>query len=328
VIDALRFVKRPAPGAGWRAVALHVGPALLLAVTVPPTLLLWDRMIEHLRQPDHAQQFTSPLLALIAGAGLIGGWVTVLAIHLSSTGAARRELWGLWVPLLYAAGGLTIASTVPGLALVVDQPYGLPPDPGGLAWWAFTWAAVAACTSVGVLLGRRAAATEPAPRPANRTVWIAEVDGGLSWWVMQAVAALGAAVLASVPLLLSGSPGAALELAVGIVATVGVLAVWASRSTVAISPTGIRVGHGHIRLFGWELGIDSIVSVEVADVRLVRSTVAWVNCWTNLALRDGPALVVRTRWGKRRVLTVPDADDAAAVLGRWLAERRAAGAIG
>jgi hypothetical protein len=322
VIDALRFVKRPAPGAGLRALALYVGPALLLIGTVLPALLLWNHMTRYLGQPHHPTHFVSPVTVLVYGAGLLSGWVTVLVIHLSLRGTSRRELWGLWVPLLYAVGGCAIAVTMVDLVLLVWQPFRGTPDEGGPAWWAFTWAVIAACASVGVQVGRRAGATEPPPRPANRAIWIAEVDAGRSWWLLQALAPLAIVLPVSGALLLAGNPSGALEVAVSVLATVGVLAIWGSRSAVTISPAGIRVGHGHIRLFGWELGIDGIASVEVADVRLLRSPALWLNCWTNIAMRDGPALVVRTRWGTRRVLTLPDADDAAAMLGRWLAERR------
>jgi len=39
---------------------------------------------------------------------------------------------------------------------------------------------------------------------------------------------------------------------------------------------------------------------------------------------DGPALVVRTRWGERRWFTVPEAEEAAGLLRAWPAQRRVA----
>jgi hypothetical protein len=100
-----------------------------------------------------------------------------------------------------------------------------------------------------------------------------------------------------------------------------VLGVWASKGYVTISDSGIRAYYGHIPLLGWQVGIDQIASVEVGRVRLLRSAAAW-QCLSHLALRDGPALIVRTRTGGRRVVTVPEAEDAAAVLRQWMAQRQ------
>jgi hypothetical protein len=62
--------------------------------------------------------------------------------------------------------------------------------------------------------------------------------------------------------------------------------------------------------------------VEVGRVRLLRSAAAWK--WlNNLALRDGPALILRTRSGRRHVVTLPQAEDAAITLRAWIAERQA-----
>jgi hypothetical protein len=62
--------------------------------------------------------------------------------------------------------------------------------------------------------------------------------------------------------------------------------------------------------------------VEVGQVRLLRSAAAWLPL-RHLALRDGPALVIRTRTGGRHLVTVPEAEDAASVLRTWMAQRQA-----
>jgi hypothetical protein len=54
---------------------------------------------------------------------------------------------------------------------------------------------------------------------------------------------------------------------------------------------------------------------------VLRSLAAWTGT-ESLCLRTGPALVLRTRWGERWV-TVPEAEDAAAVLRSWIDGRRA-----
>jgi hypothetical protein len=61
--------------------------------------------------------------------------------------------------------------------------------------------------------------------------------------------------------------------------------------------------------------------VEVGRVRLLGTSAAWRSL-SQMALRDGPALVVRTRSGRRHVVTVPEAEDAAALLQRWMAPLR------
>jgi hypothetical protein len=70
--------------------------------------------------------------------------------------------------------------------------------------------------------------------------------------------------------------------------------------------------------------IDQIASVEVARMHLLRSPTVLL-LPTHLALRDGPALVVRTSWGARRRVTVADAEDAAAALRTWIAQDQATG---
>lgn len=319
-----RIWKRPAPGAGWRAMALHVGPALLLAATVLPTLLLQERLPRYQQAPYQAHAISWSAGVLATGACLVAAWFAVLVF--ASTGSPhRRPLWGLWVPLLYAAGGLAVAITVPDLILNLDRRYSLPGGAGGLPRWAFTWAAVAACASIGVLLGRRAAATMRAPTSANRAVWIAEVDADRSWWLLQGALALAAALLLAAPALLAGYVSEPLEGAASVLATFGLGAAWASTGLVTISPMGIRVALGHVRLYGWELPIEQITSVDVASVQVCRPSV-WIRSWRHLALRDGRALIVSTRSGGRHVVTVPDADDAAAVLKQWITDRsKAAG---
>lgn len=136
---------------------------------------------------------------------------------------------------------------------------------------------------------------------------------------MQGGSALALCLCFALPSALGGWWSESLQVTVGILGSFAMVAAWGSRGSVTISPAGIRVAYGHVRIFGWELGIDQVASVEVADVRLLRSAAAW-QCLTNLALRDGPALVVRTRGGGRRVVTVPDAEAAAAALRGWLDE--------
>jgi hypothetical protein len=185
------------------------------------------------------------------------------------------------------------------LLLNLDQPYASRSDPGGPLEMPAILVAILACAGVGLLLGRRAVATEPAPQPGARAVWISDVAAAGWWWLMQGTVALGTCLLLAIPSVLAGSWAVALQTDAGLLAACAVLAAWASRGHVSISPWGIRVHHGHVPLLGWQLGIDQIASVEVGRVRLLRSAAAWQGL-SHFALRDGPALTLRTRLARRQ----------------------------
>jgi hypothetical protein len=321
MIDTLRTLRRPAPGAAWRALALYVGPALLLAGTVLPTALLLGRLPSHEVPPYQEHPLRYLVAAEVLGGWLVAGWATVLVVAATSR-PPRPRLWETWVPLLYALGGLTIAFTVPPILLNLDRPYGVPYDAGAALRLPLTYAFSGACAGVGLVLGRRAAATEPGPRAAARAVWISRVDAGRSWWLAQLAFALGLSLLVAVPFVQAALWGAAVQTAGTVLGVSVAILAWGSRGQVSITPAGVRVRVGHVPVLGWELRIDQIASVEVANLRLLRSPAALL-LPTRLALRDGPALVVRTTWGTRRWVTVPDAEDAAAVLRTWLAQRGA-----
>jgi hypothetical protein len=321
MIDVLRMVRRPVPDFAWRALALHVGPALLLTATVLPTLLLLGRLPRYEAPPFQRYTVDYLLPAKLLGGWLVIAWAFVLVASLRSRHPNRRAVWELWVPLLYGLGGMAVAISVPALALNLDRPYATPPDTSGAVAMPAIFASIMACAAVGLLLGRRAAATEPVPRPRTRAVWISDVSADGWWWLLQAICALLACLLLAIPYVLVRSWAGLLQTDAGLLIVLLALGVWASRGHVTISPWGIRAYYGHIPLLGWQLGIDQIASVEVGRVRLLRSAAAW-QCLSHLALRDGPALIVRSRTGGRRVVTVPEAEDAAAALRRWMAERR------
>jgi hypothetical protein len=318
--DALRTARRSAPGAAWRALALYGGPALLLAATVLPTALLLGRLPRYEVAPHQEHPLNYLFGAEAFGGWVVAGWAAALIVSRTSQ-PPRPRLWERWVPLVYALGGLTIAFTVPPIVLNLDRAYGLPPDAGGALRLPFTYAFAAACAGVGLVLGRRAAATEPVPRPATRAVWISRVDAGPSWWLAQLGSGLVAALLVAVPLAQADLWGPALQTGGTILGLCVAIFAWASRGQVSITPAGVRVRLGHVPVLGWELRIDQIASVEVARILLLRSP-AILLLPTHLALRDGPALVLRTTWGARRWVTMPEAEEAAAVLRTWLTQAR------
>jgi hypothetical protein len=320
MIDALRTARRPAPGFGWRALALYVGPALLVAATVLPTALLQGRLPRPLGPPlqDHPADYLSG--AVVSAALLAAAWVGLLGVSRVARHVDRRMFWELWVPLLYAFGGGFLAFSVRALVLSLDRPFAPVTAPSNPLDLFSTVAMILAISGVGLLLGRRAVATELAAGPGVRAVWISDVDADLRWWLIQGLCALVGCLVLGVPYVLAGSWTLALETDVGILGCAVVSAAWASRGHVAISPWGVRVHCGHVPLLGWQVHIDNIASVEVGRVRLLRSLAAW-KCLNNLALRDGPALVLRTRFGSRHVVTLPRAEDAAITLRTWLAER-------
>ena len=178
---------------------------------------------------------------------------------------------------------------------------------------------LAACTA-GRLLGSQALAFEPVgePRPAVRTVWMSDVTAGASWWVLQAVVAFAAGTVVSVPQLILSAGPHAIVAGAATAAMIITISAWASAGTVVVSRTGIRVRHGHFWPSGWQLGIEHIAAVHAVRVRVLRPPRLG---WRSFLLRDGSALLVRTRRGGRRWITVPNAEEAATLLGGWLAER-------
>lgn len=317
MIDTLRMARRPAPGFAWRALALYVGPALLLAATVLPIVLLRDRLPRSFAPP---YQMAGPNFltgAEVLGLWLLVAWLFVVVIGRTTRHPNRRMLWELWIPLLYGLGGFVVALAAQGLALNLDRPYADRGDGTGLLGLPATMVAALAGIGVGLVLGRRAAATEPVPRPRARAVWISDVVADRRWWLMQGTGALLACAVVALPSVLFGSWAEALRTDTGLLCVLALLAAWASRGHVSISPSGLRAYYGHVPLLGLQLAIDQIASVDVDRVRLLRSAAGW-QCLSHLALRDGPALVVRTRNGGRHVVTVPDAEGAAAALRAWL----------
>jgi hypothetical protein len=92
MIDALRMVRRPAPGAAWRALALLVGPALLLAGTVLPTVLLLGRLPRYEVAPHREHPLQYLVAAEMLGGWLVAGWATVLVVAATSRPAPAAAL--------------------------------------------------------------------------------------------------------------------------------------------------------------------------------------------------------------------------------------------
>jgi hypothetical protein len=325
MIDALRALTRPAPGLGWRVLALHVGPALLLAATVLPLVLFRDRLPRFAPPPNqHHEMYLLPN-AYLLGASVAAGWATAFWISFTS-GTLLRQLWEIWLPMLYGLGGMSVAANAELLARNLDQPYARQSLPGTAGMEVVVLAAVAGA-GAGLLLGRRVARIEAPRPPAVRAVWVRQVDADLSWWLAQATWAVALPLLVAVPFALAGSWSVALQFGVVPLTVCAAACVWASRGHVAITPAGIRVRWGRVPVFGWELGVEYIAAVEVRRAHVLRGLVAWTGM-ESLCLRGGPALVLRMSWGERWV-TVPEAEEAAAVLRNWIAERRAlrAGAV-
>jgi hypothetical protein len=322
MIDALRALRRPTPEFGWRVLALHVGPALLLLATVLPLVLFQDRLPGYpVPPPPPHRNHEMPLLvvAVVDGAPLVAGWATAFGISFLS-GEPRRRLLAVVLPLLYALGGMTVVSNAQWLARNLDQPYLRWPAPDAFGAEVLV-AAAALGAGVGLLLARRVTKPVAARPPAVRAVWVCQVDADLSWWLLQAAWAMPVALLAAAPPALNGSWGRALEFGVLPLAMCAAICTWASRGHVAVTAAGVRVRWGRLPVFGWELGVEYLTAVDVRRARVLRSLSAWIGT-ESLCLRTGPALVLRTRWGERWV-TVPEADDAAAVLRNWIDGRRA-----
>jgi hypothetical protein len=309
----------------WRSLALGGVPALLLGAMVLPATLLRGRLPRYELPPyqDHPMAWGLPGLAIVFAAG----WCLVVTLFLVTTpgGSGRRRVWELALPLLTLTGGTLVA--IADLLVVenLDLPYGSPLDGGQPVAVLAAYAGLLAGGAAGLLAGRRAAALEPAgePRAAARSVWIGDVSAGTSYWVLQGAIALVVTGVVALPAALFGGAPRAVATGVMTAGLVAVLAIWASSGRVVVSPSGIRVRFGHFAPFGWQLGIDQVVAVETVSVRLLTSRFGWRSL-PHLLLRDGPALLVHTRWGGRRWITLPEAEEVAALLRGWLA--RGAGA--
>ena len=107
MIDALRMVRRASPGAGWRALALLVGPALLLAGTVLPTVVLQGRLPRYEVPPYQEHPLHYLFGAEVFAGWLVAAWAAVFVVSRTSR-PPRRRLWERWLPLVYALGGLTM----------------------------------------------------------------------------------------------------------------------------------------------------------------------------------------------------------------------------
>ena len=92
------------------------------------------------------------------------------------------------------------------------------------------------------------------------------------------------------------------------------VALWFRTARVSITPGGVRVRLGLFGLVGWRLPVERIASVGVVPV-----SVWWPpRRLTSVVLRGGPALSLRTTSGSTRVVTMPQATEAAEVLSGWL----------
>jgi hypothetical protein len=310
-------------GGGWRALALLVVPGLLLAAIVLPTALLWDRLPGHQIPPvsqDHPINWDALVWAYAAVFVTI--WCGVVVLHLAALPGhrARHRVWGIGLPLLMIAGGTGACLLDWAVLTNVDRTQAVLADGSQPDLMLTIVAVVLAAGTAGLLLGSRAMAFEPAgePRPAVRTVWMSDVTAGASWWVLQAVVAFATGTLVSVPQLILRAGPHAIVAGAATATMIIAMSAWASTGTVVVSRTGIRVRHGRFVPSGWQLGIEHIAAVHAVRVRVLLPPRLG---WRSFLLRDGSALFVRTRRGGRRWITIPDAEEAATLLGGWLAER-------
>lgn len=322
-----RWAWRPRPGILWRVAALWVVPALLLLATILPAVLLAGRLPE-LEGPPYGRHPMDPTgLAWLAGVGVGAAWAALVIVYLSLrfSGMSRQHLWRLGVPLLYFGAGLAIAWVNSFVAINLDGPYTAPPASPGTPGQLMECAAGLLVGACGVALGRRAADSDrdARPRPASRAIWISEVRPSAGWWLIRSVAPLVMLLFFVGSFGLVGAPGAGLATGLMVSGFQALPFLLASSNQIVLTPDGIRVRYGHLRMWTSVTTIDQIESIDVTTVRLLKLRAAWFGM-TQLLVRDGPALVVRTRWGERRWFTLPEAEEAAVLLRRWKAQREAA----
>ncbi len=321
------WMERPRPGLRWRLAALWLGPLLLLLVTVLPAALLAGRLPSFEVPPYQRHRMSPVFAAWLAGPALAGAWTALMIAYLwlCRTGLARNQLWRFWLPLLYFCGGGAAAWSNTLVAINLDRPYALPPDAQGAAGLLIDSAAGLLAAVPAVLIGRRAADFDQMlrPRPVSRTIWISEVQPSATWWLIRG-ATLLAVVLVCVSLFgLAGDAGTGLAAGLVMGGFQALLVLLASTAQLVLTPDGIRVRYGHLGIVGSVTTMDQIESIEVTTVRLLKLRATWYGP-AQLVLRDGPALLVHTRWGERRWFTLPEAQEAAALLRTWKEQRQTA----
>ncbi len=325
--QCFEWMQRPRPGLRWRLAALWLGPLLLLLVTVLPAALLAGRLPSFEVPPYQRHRMSPVFTAWLAGPALAGAWAALMMGYLSlcRTGLARNQLWRFWLPLLYFCGGGAAAWSNSLVAINLDRPYALPPDAQGAAGLLIDSAAGLLAAVPAVLIARRAAHFDQVlrPRSVSRAIWISEVQPSATWWLIRG-ATLLAVVLVCVSLFgLAGDAGTGLAAGLVMGGFQALLVLLASTAQLVLTPDGIRVRYGHLGILTSVTTMDQIESIEVATARLLKLRATWYGS-AQMVLREGPALVVRTRWGEMRWFTLPEAQEAAALLRTWKGQRRPA----
>jgi hypothetical protein len=306
--------KRPARGAArrrlWQAIGLLLVPAVLLAIIAVPAHLFAGRL-----PIVSADRYVR--VAPVQGAnGSAGFWVLLWLAGLGAFALLRgkecrvfRVFWEYALPAAYLLGGFLAGGAVVDAVNNLDAAGIQPPD--RLGWQAGVPPMVGAllCGAIGAAIGRAVVGAERDPLQARgrvRAVWVSEVRAGRDGWLLQAAWAA--------PWVLLTAWGSGLGAGLTVVAFLLAVSLWFQTARISITPAGVRVRLGLFGLFGWRLPMERIVSVDVVPV-----SAWWPPRWLpDVVLRSGPALALGTTAGSTRVIAVPEAAEAAAVLRGWL----------
>ncbi|WNM25014.1 DUF1648 domain-containing protein [Demequina capsici] len=303
-----------------------VAPAVLVAVGVALQIASRDqlpaRVVTHWG-PQGPDGFDSPwtftFLTLVAGLG-IPALMTVFSIPAMRRGE-RSPMLRLMPAIGLGFAALIVTLSTGSLLVQRGMDEGSAPGIGPIVIASYAAAILAGL--VGWAAQPRQELIQPSERrvdplivaPGERVAWVgrAEAGGGLLAILVGAALALSAG---AVWMWIAGDPGPALILT-GVAALIAVLAGATTSFTVRADLSGLVV-RSHVGIPRFRVPAADIAEVSVIDVSGLAQFGGWgvrvVPGATGIVLRNGSALQVTRRGGRRLVVTIDDAATIAAVL--------------
>jgi hypothetical protein len=279
-----------------------VAHASLVVLGLVLVLLFWQRL------PDGVETTVGTWAAcLIILLGLIAAYVVRTAWV---RGEAVDQVAERVLPRTFLSTGAVFSMMLSVIADNLDVPAGRNsfPSPLGVV---VIFTGVYLFSVVGRRLGDAASTRRfRLARPARRLSWMATVHVDGNWRIKYGL------VYGAVFLLLLGWVTASQGFSV-FVALWGAAIWWLGvgmgpTAVVFITETGVRVvGRSLESAPGWVVPISDIDSVRVVDARPGLPVPLWAR---RCVLRAGPALEVRAKDGSEYLVSLPSADEAAAVL--------------
>lgn len=309
-----------APSIRVAAVRIAV-PALVLAALVVPAVVLASRLPDPIaihwgisaRPNGHAPWWATTALAALVWCM---GWASLLR------GGMRRNRWA--VANLYGIGGLVLGAQTAILLANLDRPSWraarIHP-----AWIVAGLAAAVAAGAIGWALAGPDRFTEAGTpgstvelpsaglRPGERAVW---ADGADNRWMLAAVP-IGVALA-----VFGSSQRAPVLLGVAVLLALGI-----SHVSVVAGPAGVTTTLGLLRWPSWRIPLDDVVAARTTSVAALAFGGYGLRRRPGISaviVRSGEALELELTSGRRFVVTVDGAEQAAGVINDHLAGSRGA----